>query len=268
MGNAGTPTNNVGQTTTDQPQGTVQPSRAAVTTLATTSSMSCIVTKIPVLLQIAMTQIFRANNSNMRTNARIMFDNGSQRSYVTNNLVRQLSLNSRCSEAMIIWTFGSHQDTMQVCDIVSLGIALKNGGRVELLFLSVPLICEPLTSQSILYANENYVHLADLDLADSGCGDDHLDIDILVGSDHYWKLVTGEVIRKDNTPTAIKTKLGWVLSGPVAGLSSQGPSTNLITAHVMTIDNYVPDDSTQDLATSSVQDHNYQVGEVHGRETS
>ena len=89
--------------------------------------------------------------------------------------------------------------------------------------------------------------MADLDLADSACGDDHLDIDILVGSDHYWKLVTGEVIRKDNTPTANKTKLGWVLSGPVEGLSSQGPSTNLITAHVMTIDNYVPDDSTQDL---------------------
>ena len=97
----------------------------------------------------------------------MMFNNGSKRSYVTNNLVRQLSLNSKCSEAMIIRTFGSHQDTWQVCDIVSLGIALKNGGRVELPFLSVPLICEPLTSQPILYANENYAHLADLDLADT-----------------------------------------------------------------------------------------------------
>ena len=106
---------------------------------------------------------------------------------------------------MIIWTFGSHQNTRQVCDIVSLGIALKNGGRVELPFLSVPLICEPLTSQPILYANENYAHLADLDLADSACGDDHLDIDILVGSDHYWKLVTGEVIRKDKL-----SKPNWV----------------------------------------------------------
>ena len=71
VGNAGTPTNNVGRTT-DQLQGTAQPSRAAVTTPVTTSSMSCIVTKIPVLLQTATTQVFRANNSNMRTNARIM----------------------------------------------------------------------------------------------------------------------------------------------------------------------------------------------------
>ena len=113
-------TNNVGQTTTDQPQGTIQPSRAAITTPATTSLMSCIITKIPVLLQTATTQVFRANNSNMRTNARIMFDNGSQRSYVTNSLVRQLSFDSRCSEAMIIQTFGSHQDTRQVCDIHSI----------------------------------------------------------------------------------------------------------------------------------------------------
>ena len=133
------------------------------------------------------------------------------------------------------------------CTVVSLGIALKNGRRVELVFLSVPLICEPLTSQPILYANENYAHLADLDLADSACGDDRLDIDILIGSDHYWRLVTGEVIRKDNAPTAINTKLGWALSGPVEGLSSESPSTNLITTHVMTIDSYVPDDSTQDL---------------------
>lgn len=63
-------------------------------------------------------------------------------------------------------------------------------------FLSVPLICEPLTNQPILYANDNYAHLAGLDLADSATADEHLDIDVLVGSDHYWKLVTGEVIHK------------------------------------------------------------------------
>ena len=39
-------------------------------------------------------------------------------------------------------------------------------------------------------------------------------IDILIGSDHYWDLVKGESIRGDFGPTAVKTWLGWLLSGP------------------------------------------------------
>ena len=40
-------------------------------------------------------------------------------------------------------------------------------------------------------------------------------IDILIGSDQYWQLVTGEVVKSKSGPTAMNTKLGWVLSGPV-----------------------------------------------------
>uniref|UniRef100_A0A1X7VC48 Uncharacterized protein n=1 Tax=Amphimedon queenslandica TaxID=400682 RepID=A0A1X7VC48_AMPQE len=39
--------------------------------------------------------------------------------------------------------------------------------------------------------------------------------DILLGSDQYLSLLTGEMIRVENGPTAIDTQFGWVLSGPV-----------------------------------------------------
>ncbi|PFX11629.1 hypothetical protein AWC38_SpisGene24559 [Stylophora pistillata] len=38
-------------------------------------------------------------------------------------------------------------------------------------------------------------------------------IDILIGSDYYWDIVTGESIRGEFGPTAINSKFGWLLSG-------------------------------------------------------
>jgi len=72
-----------------------------------------------------------------------------------------------------------------------------------------------------------------LELADFAEGNSALTVDILIGSDYYWELVTGGVCRGDNVPTGIHTKLGWVLSGP-AKLNDKGPSyTNLATTHVL-----------------------------------
>ena len=49
-------------------------------------------------------------------------------------------------------------------------------------------------------------HLSDLHLAE---------VDILIGSDQYWRLVTREVRRGDGGLMATHRRLGWVLSGPV-----------------------------------------------------
>ena len=39
-------------------------------------------------------------------------------------------------------------------------------------------------------------------------------IDVLIGSDYYWQLVSGRVVRGDDGPVALHTNLGWVLTGP------------------------------------------------------
>ena len=212
----------------------------------TTSALHCVTTKVPVLLQTARAMVFKISDARMKTEARIMFDNGSQRSYITKALAGTLSLNPRHTETMVIRTFGSQSETKQVCKLVSLGVVLRDGRSLQLSFLTVPFICEPLTSQSIMYAKENYHHLADLDLADCACEDDRLTVDILVGSDNYWKLVTGEIINGDSGPTAIKTRLGWVLAGPVEGIAGHN-LTNCVVTHTMAVDTHVSQDSDQEL---------------------
>jgi len=57
-----------------------------------------------------------------------------------------------------------------------------------------------------------------------------LKIDILIGCDHYWKLVTGQVLCEANGSVAVNTKLGWVLS-------------TLLCADSLLVDAYTTDNS-------------------------
>ena len=95
---------------------------------------------------------------------------------------------------------------------------------MELPLLTVPLICEPLIGQPLSYTYGTYSHIAELDWADPQ--HDHLTVSILLGLDHYWRLVSGEVIHRENSPTAVKTCLRWVLSGPVEGLTEESSFVN------------------------------------------
>ena len=79
--------------------------------------------------------------------------------------------------------------------------------------LVLPFICNPLTTQSDALS-ENYSHLLCLELDDTVDASDMLEIDVVIGSECYWSLVTGRIIKGENGPTAIHKRAGWVLSGP------------------------------------------------------
>ena len=64
----------------------------------------------------------------------------------------------------------------------------------------------------------------------------NLEVDVLIGSDHYWDVVTGAICKSNGGPTAIHTKLGWVLSGPTAVECPERCSANLVTTHVLRVD--------------------------------
>ena len=78
----------------------------------------------------------------------------------------------------------------------------------------VPHIYEPVSVQPIDTKNY-YKYLAELELADSGVVGSNLEIDILIGSDYYWDLVTGRVVKGDGGgggATAIETRFGWTVN--------------------------------------------------------
>jgi len=97
-------------------------------------------------------------------------------------------------EQVQIKTFGSDVTTRHAVEMVKVGILLRSGNTIHLMLTTVPLICEPLSCQPIAYTKEKYKQLVDLDLADFSRVGDELQIHVLIGSDHYWQLVTGQVI--------------------------------------------------------------------------
>ena len=60
--------------------------------------------------------------------------------------------------------------------------------------------------------NTNYAQLEGLELADFDDDDNDNTIDILIGADHYWDVVTGDAVKGESGPTAVSSKLGWLLS--------------------------------------------------------
>ena len=76
-----------------------------------------------------------------------------------------------------------------------------------------PFICLPIANQPKEHAQKNYEFLKDLNLADSKTMGE---IDLLIGSDFHWSLVTGKIKRgKEEDLVAIETDFGWVLNGPI-----------------------------------------------------
>ena len=120
--------------------------------------------------------------------------------------------------------------------MVTVAVSPKKGSSIPMMFSTVPFICEPLSYQPVAYTKQCYNHLANLELADSSRVGEELQIDALIGSDHYWQLVTGQIIQGDSGPTAIHTRLGWVLSGPVCCGTTE--LNNLYPTHSMLIQSY------------------------------
>ena len=188
-----------------------------------------------VLLQTAQATVFNTETPQKSQRVRIVLDCGSQRSYVTERLTEELSLTTRKEQSLRIMTFGSSGEHTRICRIVKLGLLLKDGQTRPMTLFVVPLICEPLTCQPVSFCRDNFDYLQDLDLADPSDGSSRLDVDILIGSDLYWQLVTGETRCKNPGPVAVNTVLGWVLSGPVSSTTPDVPSACLVT-HTLRVD--------------------------------
>ena len=217
------PANNV-------PAGSHSATNAASVNVATSTSLQ-VNCQTPILLQTARAIVCDASQEEPapKLEVRAILDLGSQRSYVTTRVREALKLRKVRSESMIIKTFGSDKGDHRACDIVELKMLTKDYDSLTISTIVVPHICDPVQMQPISPCKDVYQYLSNLELADSGDSATELQIDILIGSDHYWKLVTGRVVKGPGGPTAIETKIGWVLSGPVEGGIQETTMVNFVT---------------------------------------
>ena len=178
-------------------------------------------TKGTVLLQTASCMAVNGSNS---IPVRVLFDNGSQRSYVSSSVTSCLNLKPVNSENLHINTFGDTSYRKQKCNVVKLCLQTRNNEKLDLYAVNFPVICSPLPSRVNV---ADYVHLEGLELEDNF--DYTESIDVLIGSDYYWDFVSEDSIKGDQGPTAVNSKFRWLLSGPMYDqASSIVVSSNLI----------------------------------------
>ena len=182
-----------------------------------------------VLLQTAQVMVFNPDDPQCSKRVRVVFDSGSQRSYITERLQTELGLQPKGEQCMSIVTFGSRGEKSRICPVIEVRLGLRDGCMRDLTMFVVPIICEALTCQPVTLCRDSYKHLAGLPLADSSDGTDTLEVDLLIGCDHYWSFITGKTKRGDNGPVGVYTHLGWVLSGPVGPILSAGAQTTIVT---------------------------------------
>ena len=120
-------------------------------TITTTSSTKA---KGSILLQTA-TAIATNEDGSRSLPVRILFDNGSQRSYVTDNLKSKLCLKPMSSETLHLNTFGENVYRKQKCQVVTLPLRNKQSEYLEITALNFPVICSPLPKRVVI---DDYPH--------------------------------------------------------------------------------------------------------------
>ena len=93
---------------------------------------------------------------------------------------------------------------------------------MDITALTFPNICSPLNVQVEI---DRYFHLQGIDLADNFISDNNNltpddTTDVLIGSDYYWDVVTGDIIRGNGGPVAIHIRFGWLVLRPLKGVSA------------------------------------------------
>ena len=184
---------------------------ATLTTLSspnTQHSMVSYANKICLL----KTAVATVSSSHVEAKTNILFDEGSQQLFLT-DLADALSLHPTKQEDICISIFGANNGISQNLDVASIKLKTRFGRYIPLSVLIVPSIAVPLT-HTIISEVVQLPYFRELPLAHPITTDQNFKISMLIGVDHYWDIVEDDIIR-GNGPTAMSSKLGYLLSGPL-----------------------------------------------------
>ncbi|KAG0420672.1 hypothetical protein HPB47_003361 [Ixodes persulcatus] len=161
-----------------------------------------------VLLQTAT--IWCAGETN-GTFVRALFDGGSQRSFITKSASERLECKISGQETLTVGVFGGHQSE-RAFNRVLVSLTAQNGKIHQIEVIETDVICD----QKIPIPEPNLKKLlGQLKMADLTNNNQHGDIDLLIGSEHYWDLVTGKSKPLKEKLRAVETAFGWSIQGPV-----------------------------------------------------
>ncbi|KAL0861187.1 hypothetical protein ABMA27_009669 [Loxostege sticticalis] len=149
---------------------------------------------------------------------RALIDTGAQRSYIKKDLVQKLGLKPASKEFLSHCLFGGLETKKEERQVFEVCLqSTVNNFCMNLYVLEQEFICSFLpkcNSPTVLERLNSH----GISLTDKLDGPD--EVSLLIGADYLGSLLTGEFISLGNNLTAINTKMGWTIQGPVTGVYS------------------------------------------------
>ena len=154
--------------------------------------------------------------------ATLLFDTGSQRTFVSKNLVKRVGAECLGSQRVSFAAFGgsrSPDEERGVFNMKVSGANLSTPNIHSFPAVEVPVICAPLCRPCVPL--ESLKSFENLEFADQFFEGDELKIDILCGLDVFWTLMQADVSSSSEGLVAQNSVFGWVLSGVCSGGSEK-----------------------------------------------
>ena len=128
---------------------------------------------------------------------RVLLDSGSQLSYIRKNIAEPLDLQGP-SWLLSVTTLGEETSETKRFQRVKFTLSpIKGDSKVEIEALSISKICNPLGPEIFPRGS--------------------VQVDVLIGADHYYSFVTGVCKRGSSSETlvAVESCFGWIVTGQV-----------------------------------------------------
>ena len=170
------------------------------------------------MLQSAAVCVSNVEDYKTSTFSRVLFDNCSQRTYITTSLKKTLKLRAIRKENILIQRFASDEGHIEELDVVQLCLRGKTKNlNYYVEDLCVLYICSPLKEHFVEETQSQFNHLKELQLSETKQQNEITEIDILIGLDFYYLLVSGRIKKGfPSDPVAVESVSGWIISGPTS----------------------------------------------------
>ena len=164
-------------------------------------------------------------------NTRLLLDCGSQRTYITESLVKRLKLKTDGEEELRVFTFGKDEAKVIKTKTTKINLKLKNGSSLRIRANVVPVISgniqrKKLTSSIIatVLDLEKTMDFAD-DIPDSS---ESSEVDLLIGNDYYLNIVLPQTMEITPGLFLLGSRLGWIITGRLHTDGSNKSSQSLL----------------------------------------
>ncbi|XP_073942463.1 uncharacterized protein [Choristoneura fumiferana] len=161
-----------------------------------------LLTNVKSYLQTATAKLI---HNNKEVPCRLLLDSGSQRSYLTTKMAKELDLTTDTEDLLVIFTFGSTTAKEMPSPAAEIKLLTKRGIERDIRVNLVPHITDKIPVPEWNASDINVDICAD----DNSLGDC---IDLLIGNDCYFSFIRSKHQVQDNL-FLVDTDFGWLISG-------------------------------------------------------